>query len=122
MQKRFNICTVKEYEGRDGQVKKFWPQVGKYSEYTKPDGTVSRFIELFMFPDVKFYIFAEKPKNAPNSNEYNQDVTYPQKGMKSGYMPETGQTSGSSSDSGVGGNGVIEYPEDDEINPEDIPF
>lgn len=95
--RRFNICTRKTYE-KNGEEKAFWPNVGTLVEFDQtennPDGGFA--LELNMFPDVKFYVFENKPKD--------QGQTPPKR------MPKSKEEQDS-----------IEY-DDGEVNPEDIPF
>lgn len=48
----FNIVTKREYE-INGETKASWKNVGRIK--IMPDGKM--FIDLFMFPDTKFYTF-----------------------------------------------------------------
>lgn len=63
--KRYNITTLKTYE-KNGETKKYYPQVGSMvrldAKDDKPEGFI---LELNMFPDTKFYVFEEKPKDEP---------------------------------------------------------
>lgn len=62
--KRFNITTVKTYE-KDGQEKKTYPQVGKLIQFPATGDKKESFIlELNMFPDVKFGVFPDEPKES----------------------------------------------------------
>ena len=62
--KRFNIVTKKTYKGRNGEDKNQWNQVGSLvcfpATQDKPEGYA---LELNMFPDVKFYVFEQKPRD-----------------------------------------------------------
>lgn len=59
---RYNISVPREYE-KNGETKTAWSNVGKLIRFdatdTKPEGFV---VELFMFPNTKFMVFEEKPK------------------------------------------------------------
>ncbi len=62
--KRFNISVPKKYT-KDGEEKTAWNRVGTLVKFEatseKPEGYI---LELGMFPDTKFGVFEDKPKEA----------------------------------------------------------
>jgi len=54
----YDICTKKTFTKKDGSTKTFWLKCGTMRELE--DG--KRFLELNMFPDTSFYVFAQKKK------------------------------------------------------------
>ena len=61
--KRFNISVPKKYI-KDGEEKTVWGNVGKMTYFPKTDTKPAGFtIELFMFPETKFMVFEDKPKD-----------------------------------------------------------
>ena len=60
---RYNISVPREYD-KNGEKKTAWSNVGKLVRFEangeKPEGFV---IELFMFPNTKFMVFEEKPRD-----------------------------------------------------------
>lgn len=61
--KRFNIAVPKEYE-KDGETKTAWGNVGKMVRFGATNEKPESFlIELNMFPNTKFMLFEEKPKD-----------------------------------------------------------
>lgn len=62
MAKRYNVSVPKKYT-KDGEEKTSWNNVGKLIRFEatgeKPE---SFLIELAMFPDTKFMVFEEKPR------------------------------------------------------------
>lgn len=94
MAKRYNITTKKTYT-KDGQEKSQWNTVGSLVKFeATSDKPESYILELNMFPNEKYFVFEQKPKEQSQSTQ----------------LPATSTT---------GTNG--DYPADD-INPEDIPF
>lgn len=76
--KKYNITTVKSYE-KNGEQKKFYPNVGTLTKFDatndKPEGFI---LELNMFPDTKFFVFEEKPKEETKtlSAELKKDIPF----------------------------------------------
>jgi len=72
---RFNISVPKKYM-KDGEEKTAWNNVGKLVKFPPKDGKGESYIlELAMFPETKFGVFEDKPKelgDIPNTN-----VPYP---------------------------------------------
>lgn len=66
---KFNISVPREYE-KNGEKKTFWGNVGKLTKFdataSKPEGYV---IELYMYPNTKFMVFEDKPKEAMATEE-----------------------------------------------------
>lgn len=60
--KKYNISVPKKYE-KNGEEKTYWANVGKLVKFDatseKPEGFI---IELNMFPETKFMVFEDKPK------------------------------------------------------------
>lgn len=105
MAKRYNITIGNKYiDKTTGEEKTRWNNVGNYVEVVKEDGTVSRFIELYMFPGVKFSVFEEKPRDNNAKNGFNQGYSKPKaKKEEDEELP-------------------IIQADDEEVNIEDIPF
>lgn len=81
--KKFTITSQKSYT-KNGEEKKTYPPVGKmtYFPATK-DKKEGYILELNMFPDIKYYVFEDTPKeqNAPENapQEAKQPLTDEQK-------------------------------------------
>jgi hypothetical protein len=61
--KKFNISVPKRYT-KDGEEKTAWANVGKLVYFPKTETKEAGFaLELFMFPETKFMVFEEKPKD-----------------------------------------------------------
>jgi hypothetical protein len=59
---KFNVTVVKTYE-KDGEEKKTYPQVGKLIKFpAKDDKEESYLLELNMFPELRFAIFKDEPR------------------------------------------------------------
>jgi hypothetical protein len=60
--KRYNVSVPRSYE-KDGETKTAWNTVGKLVHFPatgdKPEGFI---LELSMFPNTKFGVFEEKPR------------------------------------------------------------
>ncbi len=99
--KKYNVVTKKVYV-KDGQEKKQWMNVGTLTHFPKNGDRDEGFIlELAMFPDTKFSVFEQKPReNVQRENKVDDS------GEQKAYAQS--QTK-------------VEYPTDD-ITPEDIPF
>jgi hypothetical protein len=60
--KRFNISVPKKYT-KDGEEKTYWGNVGKLIYFPATDDKPAGFaLELYMFPDTKFGVFPDEPK------------------------------------------------------------
>lgn len=57
---RYNINTKETYT-KNGEEKTIWNQVGTLQ--VNDDGKM--FLKLNMFPDTKFFVFEQKPKDTP---------------------------------------------------------
>ena len=71
MYKKFNISKPKKYT-KDGVEKTVWNNIGTLTEFVKPDGSVSRLIEIPAI-GLEAHVFAIEPKVAPESG-----VAYPE--------------------------------------------
>jgi hypothetical protein len=61
--KKFNIAVPKKYI-KDGEEKTAWNNVGKLIFFPKTDTKPAGFaLELSMFPETKFMVFEDKPKD-----------------------------------------------------------
>ncbi len=76
--KRFNISVPKKYT-KDGEEKTAWNRVGTLVKFEatsdKPEGYI---LELGIFPDTKFGVFEDKPREeqpAPKENTPTVDVS-----------------------------------------------
>lgn len=73
--KKYNVSVPKKYQ-KDGEEKTYWSNVGKLVKFDatndKPEGFV---LELNMFPDTKFGVFEDKPKEEGQSkgSDYQKD-------------------------------------------------
>lgn len=92
---KYNISKPKKYLS-NGVEKTFWQNVGTMTEFQKPDGSISRIIEIPAI-GLEANIFPIEPKQPP------QNYQAPATQANNPSMP------------------VIEYP-NGEINPNDIPF
>lgn len=67
--KRYNISVPRKYT-KNGEDKTAWGNVGKLVHFDKTEEKPEGFIiELNMFPDTKFMVFEEKPKDAAPTEE-----------------------------------------------------
>ena len=66
MVKIYNVSVPRKYT-KDGEEKTAWGNVGKLIGFKNEEGVVSFKLELFMFPDTKFGVFEQKPKEAPQA-------------------------------------------------------
>lgn len=94
---KYNIAKPEKYT-KDGVEKTYWVKVGTLVEFQKPDGTVSRIIEIPTI-GLKANAFPVEPKI---------ETVAPQ------AQPEVKEAA-------TVGNTTIPYPTD-EINADDIPF
>ena len=63
MAKRYNVTVGKKYI-KDGEEKKTWKNVGTLVRFeATPEKAESFLLELNMFPETKFSIFEDKPKD-----------------------------------------------------------
>lgn len=68
--KKYNITAVKTYEA-NGQEKKTYPQVGKLIHFpATADKKESFIVELNMFPETKFAVFPDEPRESKNDGGY----------------------------------------------------
>lgn len=62
--KRYNVSVPKKYT-KDGEEKTAWNNVGKLIYFPATESKEAGFIlELSMFPETKFGVFEEKPRDA----------------------------------------------------------
>lgn len=68
---RFNISVPKKYT-QNGEEKTAWSNVGKLVRFEAKDGKPASYIlELAMFPETKFGVFEDVPRNtAPVLPQY----------------------------------------------------
>lgn len=65
--KRFNISVPKKYT-KNGEEKTAWNSVGKLVYFPATTEKKGGFVlELSMFPDVKFGVFEDLPKDVPTA-------------------------------------------------------
>lgn len=83
--KRYNISVPRKYT-KDNVEKTSWSNVGKLIKFEatsdKPEGYV---LELAMFPDTKFGVFEDKPREATAT--VSQDIEAPQEVIDEGEIP-----------------------------------
>jgi hypothetical protein len=109
--KNFDICKPIKYDTNNGDQKTFWANVGKYTEFTKEDGSVNRVIEIYAI-GLKAQIFEQKPKNDSKGGQYSKTTPNINSDGKDAPKGEYGDYEGiSSDDSG-----------EETISAEEIPF
>lgn len=59
--KIYDIVKSKTYTNKNGEEKKIWQNVGTLKEFTKDDGTISRFIEIPAI-GLEANVFEQKPR------------------------------------------------------------
>ena len=92
--KRYNISKAgRKYQDNQGNEKTIWNNIGTLTEFYKPDGTVSRLLEIPAI-GLEANVFPIEPKPQQNQTKNTMDM-YEKK-------PE------------------VQYPDD--VNPSDIPF
>ena len=71
--KKYNVSVPKKYM-KNGEEKTTWSNVGKLVRFDatndKPEGFV---LELNMFPETKFGVFEDKPKDEDKGNAYSKE-------------------------------------------------
>ena len=73
---RYNVTVPKKYT-KDGEEKTAWNRVGTLVKFDAKDGKPESFIlELNMYPETKFGVFADEPK-AGSSAPTNTDLESP---------------------------------------------
>lgn len=92
--KRYNITTSKTYT-KNNEEKKSYPPVGSLVRFDATSEKPESFIlELNMFPNVKFYVFEEKPREGTTpqgeSKALNELPTVQVEGVDTGAAPATG--------------------------------
>jgi len=72
--KKFTITTQTSYT-KNGEEKKTYPQVGKMTYFPKTEDKKEGYIlELNMFPNTKFYVFEDTPKDVVKDDETGEMV------------------------------------------------
>jgi hypothetical protein len=67
--KKYNVSVPRKYT-KDGEEKTAWGNVGKLVYFEATDSKEEGFIlELNMFPDTKFGIFPDKPREERQADE-----------------------------------------------------
>lgn len=85
--KRFNITTQGTYT-KNGEEKKTYPQIGKLVHFPKIEDKEEGFIlELNMFPNTKFYVFEDTPKEKKEDYETSTDKQFLPEIASNGYTP-----------------------------------
>lgn len=98
MVKKYNLSKPEKYI-KDGVEKTFWSQVGTMTEFEKQDGSISRIVEIPAI-GLKASVFEVVPKeNAPQRPQ-------PQPVAKKEATVQLDEA----------------YPDEEKINPDDIPF
>jgi len=73
---RYNITVPKKYT-KDGEEKTAWNRVGTLVKFDAKDGKPESFIlELNMYPETKFGVFADEPKTGSPATA-TEDVASP---------------------------------------------
>ena len=70
--KKFTINTAKKYK-KDGQEKTQWNRVGTLVEFKEGEFA----LELNMFPDTKYFVFEDKPKDSTETNTASTNTDEP---------------------------------------------
>ena len=80
--KKYRIVSKRVYE-KDGTPRATWPQVGTLLQFPADQDRGEGFqIELNMFPDTKFFVFDDKPRE-----EGSQETTYKEPSIEAGDVP-----------------------------------
>lgn len=92
--KRYNVTTMKTYT-KNNEEKKAYPMVGTLVRFdATADKPESFLLELNMFPQTKFYVFEEKPREGTtpqgDSKALNELPTVQVEGVDIGAAPATG--------------------------------
>ena len=73
--KRFNIVTRRTYKKKNGEEKTQWSTIGSLVQFpASGDKSEGYAIELSMFPDTKFYVFEQKPREDRQGSAQNEQV------------------------------------------------
>jgi hypothetical protein len=74
---RYNVTVPKKYT-KDGEEKTSWNRVGTLVKFEAKDGKPESFIlELNMYPDTKFAVFADEPKTGTTPTPSTDDLETP---------------------------------------------
>jgi len=68
---KFNVSKPREEQGKNGEVKTFWDNVGTVTIFTKEDGSKSGILELLAFNQRTLKLNLFQRKQAPK-NDYSQ--------------------------------------------------
>jgi hypothetical protein len=71
--KKYNISKPKKYISKGGVEKTFWQNIGTMTEFDKPDGSISRIIEIPAI-GLEANIFAIEPKQPPTEQSQNATI------------------------------------------------
>ncbi|MDD4110913.1 MAG: hypothetical protein PHS54_05140 [Clostridia bacterium] len=98
---KFNVSKPREEQGKNGEVKTFWDNVGTVTIFTKEDGSKSGIVELLSFNQrtLKLNLFQRK-----------QEGNYAKQSPKNDYSQPAPEDDYSQPD------------QDEEIKVENIPF
>lgn len=81
--KRYNVSLPKKYS-KDGVEKTAWNTVGKLVYFPANEDKEEGFVlELHMFPDTKFFVFEDKPRDV----QKNSDIALPQEEINPDDVP-----------------------------------
>lgn len=70
--KRFNIVTRRTYKKKNGEEKTQWNIIGSLVQFpASSDREEGYALEMNMFPDTKFYVFEQKPREDRNRSAQN---------------------------------------------------
>lgn len=116
MIKKFDVVASTQYEDKKtGELKYKNRNIGEITEFTKEDGSISRILELSMFPGVRYTIFEQKPREERQGG-FNQ-------GFNQGYKKPAKKQSEVET---IGGEEELPIvhadDEEEEIDSSDIPF
>ena len=79
---KFNVSKPREEQGKNGEVKTFWDNVGTVTIFTKEDGSRSGILELLAFDrkTLRLNLFQKKqaPKNDYSQPEPKDDYSQPE--------------------------------------------
>jgi hypothetical protein len=118
MIKRYNITTCKTYQSQ-GQEKKYWPNVGQLTYFPayqdKPEGYR---LELNMFPELKLFVFEQKPQGT--DAEPRTEIDADTRAVRTARADSKGMAAVAAKGRKPIGD-QIEYPTE-EIDPDSIPF
>lgn len=97
--KIYNLSKPRKYTDGQGNEKTAWDNVGQMLEWTKQDGTISRVVKIPAI-GLEAQVYEQKPKDQPQQTR-----------------PAPAQTSQPTQTPPP-----QDYPTEENINPDDIPF